>query len=96
MCGVANQRGESTAHLEVTITRGDLDDIIDALQGAEEQLKMARELELDTRMIRKRMEQIRHELEPVTKRHPTPYPGLTQETTIVRLPADWPDKPRGG
>lgn len=96
MCGVANQRDDSTAQLEVTITRRDLDDIIEALQKAETQLKMARDLELDTRMVRKRMEQIRHDLEPVTKRHPTPYPGLTKETTVVHLPADWPDKPRGG
>ena len=96
MCGVAHQRDDSTAQLEVTITRGDLDDIIDVLQKTEERLKLVRDLEFDARMVRKRMEQVRHDLEPVTKRHPTPYPGLTKETTVVHLPADWPDKPRGG
>lgn len=73
---------------EVKITKGDLLEILAALRKAEVHITSARQLELDLRMLRTRMEGVLHDLEPITRRV-TPPPG---EVTIVKLPADWPDQ----
>lgn len=76
---------------DVHITRGTLDSVILVLRRIDGGLSALRQLELDVRMLRGQLEAIRNDLEPITRRA-TPYP---LETTVVRLPDDWPDKPRG-
>lgn len=88
MCRVEDQKGDASLQ-DVHITRGDLDEFISILRRVEEFAAAARPLELDARMLRRKMEQVRHDLEPITRRV-TPYP---LETTVVNLPEDWPDKP---
>lgn len=93
---MANQQNPDLRQ-EVRITKGDLLDILAALSAAEAHVASARQLELDLRMLRTRMEGVLHDLEPITRRV-TPPPG---EITVVKLPADWPDqgarrKPPGG
>ena len=91
------QQDDPAAKQEVKITRADLDTIIYLLQAAEDQLANTRQTELDIRMLRTRLETVRHDLEPITKRcTPTPFQLNPLETTIVKLPKGWPDKPRGG
>ena len=90
MWWVEDQKGDARLQ-DVVITRGDLDLFIDILKQVGEQARGARQLELDTSMLRARLLKMRHDLEPITRRV-TPFP---LETTVVRLPHDWPDKPRG-
>lgn len=89
------------ASLGVTITRSDLDAIIYLLDAAEKQLKNARQVELDIRTLRLRLEEKKQDLEPITQRAATPSSRKVIETTIVTLPDSWPDrgakkKPTGG
>jgi hypothetical protein len=90
MVRVEDQKGDANLQ-DVVISRGDLDLFIDILRRVGEQAKNSRALDLDTRILLTRLQRIRYDLEPITRRA-TPCP---LETTIVHLPEDWPDKPRG-
>lgn len=90
MCLVEDQKGDANLQ-DVVISRGDLDLFISILRQLLEQARSSRDLALDTSMLLQRLQKARHDLEPITRRV-TPYP---LETTVVRLPPDWPDKPRG-
>ena len=91
MYDVEDKKGDANLQ-DVVISRGDLDLFIAILQQVVEQSKQIRALSLDTGMLLTRLQKVRYDLEPITRRV-TPYPPL--ETTVVHLPKDWPDKPRG-